>query len=423
MAEKHFDISLITLARLLLIYWIGSWVVLPIYDVLTGSGQPTLAPAQIATLLSIHVLALGLLTWPAVRRATRRWFFPLLIAISAAPFFVERVWYLLIAEAPNPPAGAYWHALTLREDLILLVLLAAWQHPFRYVARYIVALSVLDWGITVVILGSDQSELADFTRVVLSRAVIYLLVGYGVTWLRERQSQQESELLAANRQQAEANRKLANYAATVEQLSTSRERNRLARELHDTLAHSLSALTVQIEAISSLWDVDLPAARRMLTRADETTRSGLTEARRSLQALRATPLEEFGLGLALRELAELAAQRADMRLDLAIQDIGGTLSSEEEQGIYRIAQEALENVVRHARASRVRLQLCLAESAVLFSVEDDGVGFVTDIFDGAESHFGIRGMYERALIAGGALQVLSEPGRGTRVGFVLGVAS
>jgi signal transduction histidine kinase len=248
-------------------------------------------------------------------------------------------------------------------------------------------------------------------------------VGYGVTWLRGRQLQQESELLAANRQQAEANRKLVNYAATVEQLSTSRERNRLARELHDTLAHSLSALTVQLEAISSLWDVDLGAARRMLARADEITRSGLTEARRSLQALRATPLEEYGLALALRELAELAAQRGDMRLDMEVDDLGGALSSEQEQGIYRIAQEAMENVVRHARASQVRLRLCSADSAVTFMIEDDGVGFVTADFDGSDSHLGIRGMYERALIAGGALQVTSALGGGTRVRFVLGMRS
>jgi signal transduction histidine kinase len=422
MAEKPSEISLMTMARLLLIYWIGSWVVVPTYFVLTGSGRPTLSPPQIAVLLGMHALTLGLLLWPATRRVVGGWLFPLFMVMSAAPFFLERIWYLLIAAAPSPPAGAYWRALTLREDLILLVLLTAWQYPFRHLARYIAAFSVLDWSLTIGILGSGEAELADFTRVVLSRAVIYLLVGYGVTWLRGRQFKQESDLLAANRQQAETNRKLAHYAATVEQLSTSRERNRLARELHDTLAHSLSALTVQIEAINSLWDVDLPAARRMLARADETTRSGLTEVRRSLQALRAKPLEEFGLPLALRELAELAARRADLRLDVEIDDLNGALSFDEEQGIYRIAQEALENVVRHARASEVALRLCWENSTLIFSVEDNGVGFATGALDGSDSHFGIRGMYERALIAGGALRVVSKPGRGTHVGFVLRVA-
>src|SRR6185503_9514211 len=79
---------------------------------------------------------------------------------------------------------------------------------------------------------------------------------------RQRQWQQQQALIEANRQQMEANTKLARYAATVEQLSISRERNRLARELHDTLAHSLSALSVQLEAVSSLWNIDGRAARQ-----------------------------------------------------------------------------------------------------------------------------------------------------------------
>lgn len=423
MVEKPTELNLVTVARLLLIYWIVSWMLVPIYLRLSGSGQSTLAPMQLAFLAAIHAGALLMLIWRAARPSAGQWFFPLFIAVSAAPFFLERIWYLQIADAPNPPQGAYWRALSLREDLILLVLLTAWQYPFGHVACYIVALSVLDWSITLMILGQDDINLADFTRIVLSRAIIYLLVGYGITWLRERQRDQEQELLRANRQQAEANRKLARYAATVEHLSISRERNRLARELHDTLAHSLSALTVQLEAINALWDVDQPGASRMLARADETARSGLTEVRRSLHALRATPLEESGLGLALRELAELAARRGDMCLELEIDDLNGDLSSEQEQSIYRIAQEALENVVRHARASRVRLLLKRAETIVTFGVEDDGVGFITQEFDGSDSHFGIRGMYERAMIAGGALQVLSAPNAGTQVRLVLAVAT
>lgn len=419
MAAKPAELRLVTIARLLLIYWIVSWVVVPAYFALSGSGRSTLAPLQIAVLMAIHAVALAMLSWRATRESVGSWFFPLLIAVSTLPFFVERVWYLLIAAGPEPPTGAYWRALALREDLILLVLLAAWHYPFRLVACYIAVLTALDWTITVLILGGGDLNLADFTRVVLSRGVIYLLVAYCITWLRERQLDQERALLAANDQQAEANRKLARYAATVEHLSTSRERNRLARELHDTLAHSLSALTVQLEAINSLWDVDLPAARRMLGRADETARSGLTEVRRSLQALRATPLEEFGLALALRELAELTARRGDARLDLAIDDLNGELSLEQEQGIYRIAQEALENVVRHARASRISLRLCRTGEGVSFAVEDDGLGFEARDYDGSDGHLGIRGMYERALVAGGALQVISAPGSGTQVRLVL----
>ena len=217
----------------------------------------------------------------------------------------------------------------------------------------------------------------------ISRAIIFLLVGYVVTWLRQHQRRQQQALIEANRQQMEANMKLACYAATVEQLSISRERNRLARELHDTLAHSLSALTVQLEAVNSLWDIDARAARQMLARADETTRTGLTEARRSLQALRAAPLEEFGLALALREMAESAAKRADLRLDFDVPELAVNLPSQVEQGVYRIAQEALENVVRHARATHVTVKLLYTSNEIKLIVADDGIGFAVDRINGS----------------------------------------
>ena len=151
---------------------------------------------------------------------------------------------------------------------------------------------------------------------------------------------------------------LRQYADTVEELTISRERNRMARELHDTLAHSLSAVTVQLEAIRTLWAVDPEAARNMLDSADEAARLGLKEARRALQDLRASPLQDLGLPLALQELAETAARRSGAVLALDVpRQLDGSLSPAVEQGVYRIAQEALENVVRHAQASAITVSL------------------------------------------------------------------
>lgn len=252
----------------------------------------------------------------------------------------------------------------------------------------------------------------------ITRAIIYLLAGYIVTGLMARQRQQRQALEEANQQQAASNAKLAHYATAIEQLSISRERNRLAREMHDTLAHSLSALSVQLEAVTSLWEVDPLAAKEMLTQADETARTGLTEARRSLQALRATPLEEFGLPLALREAAEAAAKRADLRLDLDIADLMD-LPATVEQGVYRIAQEALENVVRHAQANHLTVKLEHYSDEVHLHIADDGRGFVLDQMNGPlpspSPRFGIRGMRERATMLGGELQISSNPGYGTEI--------
>ncbi len=419
--EMRLELSLLKVTRVLIVYWIVNWVVTPLYFMATTGGDSVLSVRQLVILIGFNTIALLLLVWPSAQRRLRRAFFPLVIAVNSLPFFIERYWYLIIAAAPTATRVDFYRAFTLRQDFVLLVLLVAWQYRFQYVTLYLSLVSLIDWGLNLLPTTQVVTPPADFAARVISRAIIFLLVGYVVTWLRQRQWQQQQALIEANRQQMEANTKLARYAATVEQLSISRERNRLARELHDTLAHSLSALSVQLEAVSSLWHIDGRAARQMLARADETTRTGLTEARRSLQALRAAPLEEFGLALALRDLAESAAQRADLGLDLDVPELAVNLPSHVEQSVYRIAQEALENVVRHARATHVAVKLLYTSNEIKLIVADDGIGFALDRINGSLNQFGIRGMRERAMMLEGDLQIASELQKGTRVCLTVGL--
>jgi signal transduction histidine kinase len=234
------------------------------------------------------------------------------------------------------------------------------------------------------------------------------------------QREQRVALARAYEQQAAANRRLQRYADTLEELAISRERNRLARELHDTLAHSLSAVTVQLEAVRSLWLLDPEAAQALLDKADETARSGLTEARRALQALRASPLQDLGLALALRELAQQATQRAGATLQVrAPERIAADLSPAVEQEVYRIAQEALENVARHADATSVLLTLEQSAGRLALTIEDNGRGIDAGVIKAAEAggqnHVGIRGMVERANLIDAELEITTEAGQGTRV--------
>ena len=413
------ELSVLKIARLLMAYWIVNWAVIPLYFMVTTGGDSVLSIPQVATLIGLNALAMILLMWSPAQQQLGRAFFPFVIALSSLPFLLERYWYQILAAPPDGTRVDFYRAFTLRQDFVLLVLLVAWHYRFRYVTLYVAVVSALDWGLTFVLPLNGLTPPADFTSRVTSRAIVCLLVGYVVTWLRQQQRQQQQALLAANRQQIEANMKLARHAATVEQLSISRERNRLARELHDTLAHSLSALTVQLEAVSSLWDVNTQAARQMLVRADETTRIGLIEARRSLQNLRVTPLEEFGLALAVRNLAESAAKRADCRLDVDVPELDVNLPPDVEQGVYRIAQEALENTVRHARATHVTVRLrCICDELKL-SVADDGIGFAVERLNGSSHQFGIPGMRERAMMLEGELQITSELQKGTSVSLTL----
>jgi signal transduction histidine kinase len=204
------------------------------------------------------------------------------------------------------------------------------------------------------------------------------------------------------------------YAAALEELTISRERNRLARELHDTLAHTLSGLVVQLEAIATIWGSMPLKASAMLEQALDTTRAGLSETRRALQDLLATPLEDLGLTLAIRSLAENVAARGGLRLQLDVPGHIDDLSPEVKQVYYRVAQEALENVVQHASASQVSVSLRHSSGQLILEVSDDGVGFAEESIISCDQ-LGIKGMQERADLIGGTLEVESQVRQGTTI--------
>jgi signal transduction histidine kinase len=245
---------------------------------------------------------------------------------------------------------------------------------------------------------------------IFTRLVFVASVAVGVHWLVNRQRQQRAALI-------EANRKLAQYAVTAEKLAVSQERNRLARELHDTLAHSLSGVTVQLEAVEALWEVKPREAHQILDQARRAAQSGLTEARRALQALRASPLEDLGLALAVRDLARSAAARASLRLDLDVENHLQNLVPEVEQCIYRVAQESLTNVARHADAKSLRVALRHEAEGLTLTIADDGRGFDPAVVNAAR--YGLQGLRERAEMVGATLHVASALQEGTTVRLVI----
>jgi signal transduction histidine kinase len=258
------------------------------------------------------------------------------------------------------------------------------------------------------------------------RTVFFILIGYIVCHLMTEQRAQRQEL-------DKANQRLVRYAATLEELAISQERNRLARELHDTLAHTLSALAVQLDAIATVWVQVPPRVRTMLQRALAMTRTGLDDTRRALGALRATPLEDVGLAAAVSQLAEAAAARGGLALHLEVSESPWNLVPEVEQCYYRVAQEAIENVVKHAQARSMRVSLLCEEGSLLLQVADDGLGFSVETleaepepsgqrnlsraYEGSYTavKFGIRGMQERAELIGASLEIESTEGGGTIV--------
>lgn len=193
------------------------------------------------------------------------------------------------------------------------------------------------------------------------------------------------------------------------------ERNRLAREIHDTIAQTLSATVLQLESAEALLEEDpcSPRAREALGRALSLTRQNLQEARRSVQDLRAAPLEGRPLAQALRVLVNRWEEESGVAARLKTVNGASPLPPRVEVALYRICQEALSNVARHARADRATVRLTVTPERALLSVEDDGVGF--DPCRIPEGHYGITGMRERAASVGGTLEIESASGRGTTV--------
>lgn len=194
-------------------------------------------------------------------------------------------------------------------------------------------------------------------------------------------------------------------------LGASEERNRLAREIHDTLAQGLTAVSLQLESADALLETGVEAAkvRQVLQQALALTRANLEEARRSVMDLRAAPLEEQTLVAALAALAEQTA----VPVDLLVRGAERPLPRRLETGIYRLVQEALQNVSRHAQARRAVVELAYESDEVRLVVADDGIGFDPTVVP--PDRFGLIGMNERVRLLNGRFHVQSAPGEGTRI--------
>ena len=364
--------------------------------------------------LTESVLLLAALIWPRLQHRLGRWFLPVMLAWSLlSPLLVRGLllsgfWqpYLLSAALPRglPDYDLFVGTGFNLAWLAVPVVLATWQYGRR-------GLSVT---MTVVVVGNllpvllPENNGADRAALVVDlagRLAIIGLVAIVVERLAAAQHREQVALQAANRQ-------LAVRAATVEQLTESRERNRLAREIHDTLAHSLTGLSVQLQALGRLMATDPTAAQVQLKAVQATVRDGIQEARRAIQALRATPLADLGLSAALRQLCHNYAERLGVAFDYQIEDIG-PLDPTIEQTVYRVAEAALANVEQHANAVTVAIRLARHDGTLTLTVHDDGTGF--DPGQVSADRYGLTGMSERAHAVGAALAVRSEPGCGTEI--------
>jgi signal transduction histidine kinase len=213
-----------------------------------------------------------------------------------------------------------------------------------------------------------------------------------------------------------AHNQLQEYAAQVEELAVAEERNRLAREMHDTLGHRLTVAAVQLEGAQRLIADEPHRATEMVATVREQVREALSELRRTVATLREPLQTDLSLTHSLIRLTASFEEATGLKIHLTVPQDGIDLPDTHRLTLYRAAQEALTNVQRHARAANVWVELVIAPHQVILQISDDGIGY-----SGEEetAGFGLRGLRERVSQLDGTLQIEARPKGGTQLRFVL----
>ena len=246
-----------------------------------------------------------------------------------------------------------------------------------------------------------------------ARSVGFLVL----TFQRDAEEVQRSELLVALAQQATLAVQLTRLAYSAKEAAVLMERTRIGQEIHDGLAQAFTGILLQLGAVE-----EFPSCRKRgselaltLSRIRELARDGLAEARRSVMALRLDQTRRAGLELALRQLADRSTVPGGVTCTFDGGGITTGLKPEHEHELLRIAQEAVSNAVRHARPHSVSISMKDEPAHWTLAVADDGVGMEQSPELSARQGFGLSSMRQRAGAIGGEWQIESEPGRGTRV--------
>jgi signal transduction histidine kinase len=224
--------------------------------------------------------------------------------------------------------------------------------------------------------------------------------------LREEEAHDQAEQLAHDLEAA--NRQLSAYAAQAEELAISKERNRLAREIHDSLGHYLTVINVQLQAALAVLDDDRQQAVTAVETAQQLTQEGLASVRASVSALRESPLGDKPLTEAIAALVQ-ETQNAGIVVETELIGQPRRLEPATELALYRTVQEGLTNTRKHSRASRIDLTLDYSHpERVLLAIKDNGVG--TKSID--SGGFGLLGVRERVQLLGGSVELETGPGQG-----------
>ncbi len=398
------------------VFQTAAWMWLAYQACLAGIDMVIYANQPLAPILRYHLINdfpalifLGI-SYSNILKNRAKIVVPLAIAlITIIPILVNHLFDLHLPPAPL----SNLEGMVLRQLPVLFIglVLVAWHYNLATIILYSLVINLFELAIVFSFGLLAEIHPPDFYFIILIRTVCFIVVGIFINQLVSSLRAQQESLKSANLQ-------LTHYASTLESLTVSRERNRMSRELHDTAVHTLSGLSVQLETAKAYWGVDPDTARNLLDQSLQTIRAGLQETRRAIKSLRASPLEDLGLVKAIQLMTETAAQRGRLSAEVSLPEQDPFMAPDEEQCIYRVAQEAVENVVRHASAQHLCVRLSADKGEIELVIQDDGIGFNPNgnLHSG---HFGLAGMKERAELSGGALIITSQSNAGTTVQLVI----
>ncbi len=341
--------------------------------------------------------------------------------------------------------GLHWTCLFVRYTTRQLLVYLAFQGGLAMVLAFVSGVPVIAIGLFMALIGEAAGIIRQFSIMLvatlvylgLSGAVIFFLgqpedlrfwmitaipmaifvVIYVKLFNAQSEAREKAQQLSS--QLEDANRQLADYALRVEELALASERQRMARELHDLLSAGLAGTILQLEAAETHLAGGHPErAHTIIQTAMQRARAALSDARALIDDLRAGVPQ--GIDLQERIEAEVRQFRSTSGLpcDLHL-DLPPALSATYRECVARMVSESLINIARHARAQKAKVSIALEGDCLITEVCDDGSGFDLQAVGGQSGHYGLIGMQERARLAGGWLEVFSQPGDGTTVRMVL----
>ncbi len=350
-------------------------------------------------------------------------------------FALDRLEYRLFGE--ETPLRA---ALVLFVIRVLVYEAVVWSDDYRYSLLLTLFLSLLGVWYFGSLIGVELAILAcidyAFHQMAItpnwvsnpdnlqSDLVFLLALGFtlavGQVLVREKASRTRSEsLLAAleeaHQELAEAHQQLRLYAEQVEELATAKERNRLAREIHDGLGHYLTIINVQLEKALSYRDRSPEEEEQAVRDAKRLASEALQDVRHSVSALRATD-EAFVFAPAVHALGE-RLRSAQLEVEIQVEGEEEGYSQQALMAMFRVAQEGFTNIQKYAHVPKAQLEVHFGEASASLRLSDDGLGFevaqLSALRPGREGSYGLQGVRERLELLGGTVQVDSSPGQGT----------